>query len=198
MGSLEKVTTDEAIRKWAEDVRSGSTPTSRSPSCSSRRSTGWRSTSPTRTACSCAGPPAGTAIEGEDVTVNLRTISAIPLRMLGEDAAGAARGPRRGLHAALRLPRAERASSSRAGKKGAEPAQRGRRLAAAEGLRRSPPSAAPSWVYGIGRRDGLELESHWETLAWLREHGFRTNPFAERLDSIEEVAEACATGSTAA
>jgi DNA ligase (NAD+) len=28
-------------------------------------------------------------------------------------------------------------------------------------------------------------------LEWLREHGFRTNPFAERLESIEEVAAAC-------
>ena len=28
-------------------------------------------------------------------------------------------------------------------------------------------------------------------LAWLREHGFRTNPYAERLESIEEVAAAC-------
>ena len=28
-------------------------------------------------------------------------------------------------------------------------------------------------------------------LQWLREHGFRTNPHAERLETIEEVAEAC-------
>ena len=28
-------------------------------------------------------------------------------------------------------------------------------------------------------------------LDWLREHGFRTNPLAERLESIDEVAEAC-------
>ena len=47
------------------------------------------------------------------------------------------------------------------------------------------------WAYGIGRREGLELASHSETLAWLREHGFRTNPYAERLESIEEVAKAC-------
>ena len=47
------------------------------------------------------------------------------------------------------------------------------------------------WVYGIGRSEGLELATHWETLAWLREHGFRTNPFAERLESIEAVAKAC-------
>ena len=33
--------------------------------------------------------------------------------------------------------------------------------------------------------------THSETLEWLRERGFRTNPFAERLESIEEVAAAC-------
>src|SRR5262249_57465468 len=47
------------------------------------------------------------------------------------------------------------------------------------------------WVYGIGARDGLVLTSHSESLAWLREHGFRTNPFTERFDSIEDVARAC-------
>ena len=31
-----------------------------------------------------------------------------------------------------------------------------------------------------------------ELLAWLREHGFRTNPHTERLETIEEVAEVCA------
>jgi DNA ligase (NAD+) len=47
------------------------------------------------------------------------------------------------------------------------------------------------WAYGIGAREGFEPQTHWETLAWLREHGFRTNPFAERLESIEAVAKAC-------
>ena len=31
-----------------------------------------------------------------------------------------------------------------------------------------------------------------ETLEWLRAHGFRTNPYVERLESIEEVAQRCA------
>jgi DNA ligase (NAD+) len=48
------------------------------------------------------------------------------------------------------------------------------------------------WVYGMGAREGLEVASHSDTLAWLSEHGFRTNPFAERLESIEDVARACA------
>ncbi|MBA3842343.1 MAG: NAD-dependent DNA ligase LigA, partial [Actinobacteria bacterium] len=47
------------------------------------------------------------------------------------------------------------------------------------------------WAYGIGAHDGVTLGSHWETLAWLKVHGFPINPFAERLESVEEVARAC-------
>jgi DNA ligase (NAD+) len=39
--------------------------------------------------------------------------------------------------------------------------------------------------------DGVELGSHWETLQWLRAHGFPINPFAERLETVEAVARAC-------
>jgi DNA ligase (NAD+) len=46
------------------------------------------------------------------------------------------------------------------------------------------------WVYGVGSVDGATFESQSETLRWLRAHGFRTNPYAERLETIEEVAEA--------
>ena len=47
-------------------------------------------------------------------------------------------------------------------------------------------------MYGTGHREGVDqLKSHWDTLQWLRERGFRTNPFAERVESIAEVAERC-------
>jgi DNA ligase (NAD+) len=52
------------------------------------------------------------------------------------------------------------------------------------------------WMYGTGARDGLEFASQSESLAWLRVHGFRTNPYAERLESIEDVARACADWET--
>jgi DNA ligase (NAD+) len=45
------------------------------------------------------------------------------------------------------------------------------------------------WAYAIGIHDGVELASQWETLSWLREHGFPTNPFAERVETVEEVVE---------
>jgi DNA ligase (NAD+) len=71
------------------------------------------------------------------------------------------------------------------------------RNAAAGSLRQKDSSITAArplsiWVYGVGRRDGLPADSHFETLRWLREHGFRTNPYAERLASIEDVMTACA------
>src|ERR671934_527502 len=70
------------------------------------------------------------------------------------------------------------------------------RNAAAGSLRQKDSSITASrplsiWVYGIGAAEGLSLRSHWEELEWLREHGLRTNPFAERLESIDEVAARC-------
>jgi DNA ligase (NAD+) len=47
------------------------------------------------------------------------------------------------------------------------------------------------WAYGVGAHEGATLTSHWQTLQWLKGHGFPINPFAERLESVEAVAKAC-------
>jgi DNA ligase (NAD+) len=70
------------------------------------------------------------------------------------------------------------------------------RNAAAGSLRQKNPAVTASrplsvWAYGVGSHDGVELTTHWETLQWLKAHGFPINPFAERLESIEDVAAAC-------
>ena len=64
------------------------------------------------------------------------------------------------------------------------------RNAAAGSVRQLDPAITANrplsiWVYGVGRVDGLDFESQWEMLQWLRAHGFRTNPYSERLESIE-------------
>ena len=59
------------------------------------------------------GATRGNGEIGEDVTHNLRTIPAIPLRLDDRRPAGAARGPRRGVHVAPRLRGAERAPRRR-------------------------------------------------------------------------------------
>ena len=71
--------------------------TSPSRTCSSRRSTAPRCRSSTRTGALVRGATRGDGERGEDVTVNLRTIEAIPLRMLGSTPPGAGRGARRDL-----------------------------------------------------------------------------------------------------
>src|SRR5262249_51437926 len=38
---------------------------------------------------------------------------------------------------------------------------------------------------------GVEFETQLKMLEWLREHGLRTNPYAERFESIDEIAAAC-------
>jgi DNA ligase (NAD+) len=70
------------------------------------------------------------------------------------------------------------------------------RNAAAGSLRQLNPSVTAErplsiFVYGIGILEGDELAAQWDALAWLRERGFRTNPSAERVESMEEVADAC-------
>jgi len=52
------------------------------------------------------------------------------------------------------------------------------------------------WFYGIGRADGIEFGSQWDMLDWLREHGFRTNPHAERQPVVSDVAGSSAAWET--
>src|ERR1700709_2679955 len=69
------------------------------------------------------------------------------------------------------------------------------RNAAAGSLRQKNPAITASrplsfWAYGVGAHEGVELRTHWETLQWLREHGFPINPFAERLQASRHRAKA--------
>ena len=191
MGSLEKVTTDEALAKWADDVRKRLDSDEPVAYVLEPKIDGLAINLTYENGVFVRGATRGDGEVGEDVTVNLRTIPSIPLRMLGDDVPAPRRGARRGLHAALRLPGAQRAARRRREEADAEPAQRGGRVAPAEGPLDHGPRPLSVWAYGIGAHDGVELTTHWETLAWLREHGFPHNPFAERLESIEAVAEAC-------
>jgi DNA ligase (NAD+) len=192
MGSLEKVTTGEALAKWAEDVaRRLDSPQEPVAFVIEPKIDGLAINLTYESGILVRGATRGDGVQGEDVTVNLRTIEAIPLRMLGDDlpsvleVRGEVYMPLSGfrqLNESL-LARGEKPTPNP-------------RNAAAGSLRQKDSSitaARPlsTWVYGIGYSDGLELESHSQTLGWLREHGFRTNPFAERLESIEEVAKAC-------
>ena len=100
-------------------------------------------------------------------------------------------GARRGLSADLGLQRAERTPCGNEPEACPESAQRGCRVAAAEGFRDHRVAAARD--LGLRDRPSRGARAH-VTLgnAFLAaQHGFRTNPHAERLETIEAVAKAC-------
>ena len=191
MGSLEKVTTDEALAKWDADVRKRLDSDEPVVYVIEPKIDGLAINLTYEDGVLVRGATRGDGIQGEDVTVNLRTIPTDPLADARRRAAGAARGARRGVHAAFGLPGAERAARGTKQKVAPNP-----RNAAAGSLRQKDSSITASrplavWVYGVGASKGCTRESHWETLQLLRERGFRTNPFAERHESLESVADAC-------
>jgi DNA ligase (NAD+) len=192
MGSLEKVSDDEGLLKWAEDVRKRLDSDEPVTYVIEPKIDGLAINLTYEDGRLTRGATRGDGVQGEDLTVNLRTIPSIPLKMRGDDlprlaeVRGEAYMPITGF----------RELNARIAELGQKLAPNPRN-AAAGSLRQKDSSITASrplavWVYGLGAAEGLQLGSQWETLEWLREHGFRANPFAERLESIEEVAKRCA------
>ena len=127
-----------------------------SRSSSSRRSTAWRSASLYRDGVLERGATRGNGEIGEDVTHNLRTIGAIPLRV--EDAPPLRGGARRGLHVAGGLHGAQRAPRRSGRVDVHEPAQLGRRHDPPARPRRRGQAAAVDLVLPGGRHRGAVLQ----------------------------------------
>ena len=192
MGSLEKVTDEAGLLKWAEDVRKRLDSDEPVSYVIEPKIDGLAVNLTYEDGLLTRGATRGDGVQGEDVTVNLRTIPSVPLKMRGDGLPPVAE-----VRGEVYMPLSGfRDLNERVAELGQKLAPNPRN-AAAGSLRQKDSSITASrplavWVYGLGAAEGISLPSHWETLEWLREHGFRTNPFAERLDSIEEVAKRCA------
>ncbi len=190
MGSLDKVTTDEAILKWADDVRKRLGTDEPVAFVLEPKIDGSAINLVYEDGLFVRGATRGDGVQGEDVTPNLRTIKSIPLRMNGDapplvEVRGEVYMPLSGF----------RAMNERLVAEGKPPAPNPRN-ASAGSLRQKDSGITAQrplslWAYGIGVREGLDLATHWDTLQWLRARGFPTNPFAQRVESVDEVAEAC-------
>jgi DNA ligase (NAD+) len=192
MGSLDKVTTADQLTKWADDVRKRLATDEPVAYVIEPKIDGLAVNLTYEDGVLTRGATRGDGVQGEDVTVNLRTIKSVPLRMLGDDAP-----PLLEVRGEVYLPLSGfRALNERLAGTGQKLAPNPRNAAA--GSLRQKNSAITAdrplavWVYGTGAHDGLEFAMQAEALEWLRARGFRTNPYAERLESIEEVAERCA------
>jgi DNA ligase (NAD+) len=194
MGSLEKVTTGEALHKWAQDVRKRLGTDEPVAYVVEPKIDGSAVSLVYERGVLVRGATRGDGERGEDVTQNLRTIDVVPLRMRSAD--GEQPPPLVEVRGEIYFPLTGFArfndAQVAAGKKPAP----NPRNAAAGSLRQLDPRVTAArplsmWVYGAGAREGGFPETQFGMLEWLREHGFRTNPHIARLETIEEVAAVC-------
>ncbi|MGH2923497.1 MAG: NAD-dependent DNA ligase LigA, partial [Solirubrobacterales bacterium] len=137
---------------------------------------------------------------GEDVTQNLKTIKAIPLRIDDAPELVEVRGE-------IYMPLAEFAKLNERRAEAGEPTFANPRNSAAGTIRQLDPEITASrrlsiWCYGLASGRGpqtaptrksvsWEPESHSDSLEWLRERGFKVNDEISILHGIDEVAESC-------
>lgn len=140
------------------------------------------------------GVTRGDGTYGEDVTLNIRTIKSIPLRLQGQpsEAMLEVRGE-------VYMPKREfeRLNLERQSK--GEPLLANPRNAAAGSLRQLDPRVTAGrsldmFVHGFGMLQGIEEATYTETLARLRQLGFRTNPLSTICRGIEKVISLCMDG----
>jgi DNA ligase (NAD+) len=135
------------------------------------------------------GATRGNGEVGEDVTHNLKTIGAIPLRIEDAPPLVEVRG-----EVYMSLPDFTALNERRA-EAGLSTFMNPRNSAAGTIRQLDPALAAERplsmWCYAIGVTEGLSLSSQWEALEWLRERGFRVNGDIKKLATEDEVVAQC-------
>ena len=135
------------------------------------------------------GATRGNGEIGEDVTTNLRTIGAIPLRI--EDAP-----PLLEVRGEIYMPLAAFAKLNEERAAAGEPTYANPRNTAAGSIRQLDPQLTASrplsiWCYSVGALEGLSFDTHSDSLDWLRKHGFRVSRDVGVHDTVDEVVAAC-------
>ena len=135
------------------------------------------------------GATRGNGEVGEDVTHNLRTIPAIPLRI--DDAP-----PFLEVRGEVYMSLSDFAALNERRAAAGLATFMNPRNSAAGTIRQLDPALAADrplsmWSYGVGAVEGLRFGSHWESLEWLRSRGFRVNGDVKRLESEDDVVAQC-------
>jgi len=136
------------------------------------------------------GATRGNGEVGEDITINLRTIHSVPLRIPVH--AEGLPAPRRLVvrgEAYMRIHDFEalnRSQEEKGEKTFANP-----RNAAAGSLRQLDPSITAArplrlFTYAVVSSEGIELRTQWEVLQYLKRMGFPVNPDAALFDDLEQ------------
>ncbi|EAX48987.1 DNA ligase, NAD-dependent [Thermosinus carboxydivorans Nor1] len=137
------------------------------------------------------GATRGDGQYGEDVTANVRTIRSVPLVLPVNDPPALLE-----VRGEVYMPRREFDRLNEERQAAGEALFANPRNAAAGSLRQLDPRvtaqrALDIFVYATGRREGLNMETHAQTLETLAALGFKVNPHYRVFGSIEEVIDYC-------
>jgi DNA ligase (NAD+) len=134
------------------------------------------------------GATRGNGFVGEDVSLNLRTVAAIPLRIpvVGDEAPRylEARGE-------VYMPRDRFDKLNEEREAAGEKPFANPRNAAAGSVRQLDPSITASrplsiFMYAVGEVEGVTLNTQWDSLRYLQRLGFRTAENIERCDDLNQ------------
>ena len=132
------------------------------------------------------GATRGDGTSGEDITHNVRTIDAIPLRLIGEDFP-----PTLEVRGEVFMPKAGFEAYNKKAEQAGEKTFVNPRNAAAGSLRQLDPKLTAErpldmYVYSVGRIDGGELpETHSEVIRRLQGWGLKTCPEGAVVQGVE-------------
>ena len=135
------------------------------------------------------GATRGNGVAGEDVTLNLRTIKSIPLRVLNGVPAGTFE-----VRGEVYFPKSEFQKFNEQRVARELPTYANPRNTAAGSLRQLDPSSTAErpldiFVYGLGYAGFDVADNHWDTLAYLKTLGFKINANNALTHTPEEVAD---------
>ena len=137
------------------------------------------------------GSTRGDGFTGEDITQNLRTVKAIPLRMLIDTPP-----PLLEVRGEVYLDRREFARINKEREEAGEALFANPRNAAAGSVRQLDSNVTARrrlsiTVYGVGDAQGVSFERHTQILAYLRDAGFKASPQSRLCHGIDEAYAYC-------
>ena len=130
------------------------------------------------------GSTRGDGVQGEDITANLRTVKAIPLKLNKDIPFIEVRGE-------VYMPRDVFLKIVEKQELNGEKPFKNPRNAAAGSIRQKNPKITAQrnldiYVFNIQQIDGVDIKGHYESLEFLKELGFKTIPFFNKFDNIED------------
>ena len=133
------------------------------------------------------GSTRGDGYTGEDITQNLKTIRSLPLKLIGESAP-----PLLEVRAEVFIKKHDFVKLNKSRESEKKPAFANPRNAAAGSMRQLDPRVTIKrplsfYCYGVGKIEGINLETHHECLLALKRMGLPINPLIKTVNGAEGI-----------